>query len=172
MINKNYFLKTKNLKSTDCSLWSQVPLERPLGQPTLQIQCLPWYHFPLTIFSRSRSCKQCGWDSGPSSRQLEEETGSHVLYTQFERTIKGTLTWKSSDYLHLRCLESLGKKIIYIYYEMFSIIFIVSLFIISRDWHSHCGSAETNLTRIHEDTGLIPGLSQCLKDPVLPWAVV
>ena len=33
---------------------------------------------------------------------------------------------------------------------------------------SHCGSAVTNLTRIHEDAGSIPDLAHWVKDPVLP----
>ena len=34
---------------------------------------------------------------------------------------------------------------------------------------SHHGSAVTNPTSIHEDSGLIPGLTQLVKDPALLW---
>ena len=36
-----------------------------------------------------------------------------------------------------------------------------------RGRSSHCGLAVINLTRLHEDVGLIPGLTQWVKDPVL-----
>ena len=41
----------------------------------------------------------------------------------------------------------------------------------SRCWwgSSHCGSAETNLTSIHKDACLIPGLTQWVKDLTLLW---
>ena len=32
----------------------------------------------------------------------------------------------------------------------------------NRNRGSHCGSAVTNLTGIHEDAGWIPGLAQCV----------
>ena len=34
-------------------------------------------------------------------------------------------------------------------------------------WSSHRGAAETNLTENHEVAGLIPGLTQWVKDPAL-----
>ena len=36
------------------------------------------------------------------------------------------------------------------------------------DRSSHCGSAVMNPTSTHENPGSIPGLVQCVKDPVRP----
>ena len=40
---------------------------------------------------------------------------------------------------------------------------------ITKWWNSCRGSAVTNLTSIHEDMGLIPALSQGIRDLVLLW---
>ena len=39
-------------------------------------------------------------------------------------------------------------------------------------WSSCCGSAETNLTRTHEDTCSIPGLAQWVTDLAWLWPAV
>ena len=39
-------------------------------------------------------------------------------------------------------------------------------------WSFHRGTVEMNLASMHEDAGLIAGLTQWVRDLVLPWAVV
>ena len=46
------------------------------------------------------------------------------------------------------------------------IVFFFFFFLNTISWSSHRGAAEMNLTRIHEDVGLIPGLAQWVGDPV------
>ena len=55
---------------------------------------------------------------------------------------------------HLGYPESLGEELLLSQKWLF--------------WSSCCGSVVTNLTGIHEDMGLIPGLFQWVKDLVLP----
>ena len=50
-----------------------------------------------------------------------------------------------------------------IIYQRFSIFCFLSAFKIFP-WSSCCGSVVTNLMRIHEDVGFIPGLAQWVKD--------
>ena len=39
---------------------------------------------------------------------------------------------------------------------------------IGKEWSSHYGAVETNLTKNHEVSGSIPSLTQWVKDPALP----
>ena len=49
----------------------------------------------------------------------------------------------------------------------FSLGLVIGVFLKIPFRSSHCGSAETNLTSICEDAGLIPGPAKWVKDLVL-----
>ena len=68
------------------------------------------------------------------------------------------LTNLSINYISIKLCKKLQKK------ENWLIIRILFIF----NGSSHHGSVEMNLTRNHEVVGLIPGLSQWVKDLVLP----
>ena len=53
--------------------------------------------------------------------------------------------------------------------EVHCILFSDCLVYLKVARSSHPGSAETNLTSTHEEAGLIPGLTQWVKDPALPY---
>ena len=44
--------------------------------------------------------------------------------------------------------------------------------VVTPSGSSHCGSAVTNLTSVHQDVSTIPGLAQWIKDPALLRAMV
>ena len=48
-----------------------------------------------------------------------------------------------------------------------SILHSTGIFKKDKTGSSHCSAVETNLTSIHEDVGLIPGLAQWVKDLAL-----
>ena len=63
-----------------------------------------------------------------------------------------------------------GQFLLFIYWKLKKLFLFLLISFYSGSFH--CGSAETNPTSNHEDTGPIPCLVQWVKDPVMPWAVV
>ena len=62
------------------------------------------------------------------------------------------------------------RELLSFFFQQNSVDFFSLRFLLS--WSSHCGTAETNLTRNHEVASSISGFAQWVKDMVLPWAMV
>ena len=75
-----------------------------------------------------------------------------------------------SSFYCCTCHFLLGFFFFFFLFSIFSLL--VTLLKDTKIRSSHHGAVEKNPTSIHEDSGLIPGLTQQVKDPALPWAVV
>ena len=143
------------------------------GQTALSTQLLKefgkimalWYFFFLVCAGGMR--KFLGWGSSPchscNQNHSSDNARSLTHWATRERPFGTFLGWYPLFFI-MRFTEL--QKIWFPVYRKFQLLQI-KCFRSSRR-----GSAETNLTSIREDAGLIPGLSQWFKDLVLLWAVV
>jgi len=91
--------------------------------------------------------------SSEQSRRIVWEQAKHVLFWQTERTNLYQQTELTPNKRSVLCSSDGAHS--------------ASYNNASRGSSRH-GAVETNLTAIHEDSGLIPGLSQWIEDLVLP----
>ena len=107
---------------------------------------------------------------------------SNFIIYLFFNVILLEYSWFTMLYL-FQVYSKMNRLCIYMYSLFFPIwvirnYWVVFLRLYSRSLlimyfrSSHRGATETNLTRNHEIASSIPGLTQWVKDPVLPWAVV